>query len=108
MTVAEARASVAAAYASQPAEYRAFFGVTTHETKRATLFVWRNSFTGAWGSLGRAQRGELVEVTLALLDELKTLKTPERKPNPRPSSSRSARAPPGPLRARFVAHGSQR
>jgi hypothetical protein len=84
-STASARAALAAAFAAQPCEYRSFFGLTTIPQKQTTAFLWRNYLTGAWGTIARVAPPELVNATLALLDELQSLRdsqlrTPERKP----------------------------
>jgi len=76
---ADVRAALAAAYAATPAEYRSFFGVTTTWAKGGTAFWWTNSFTGERGRLASVKPGDLTDVTLALLDEMKTLRAPARK-----------------------------
>jgi hypothetical protein len=82
-----AREELIAAYAAQPAEYRSFFGVTTALEKRATVFMWRNYFTEAWGMLARVPEAETVAVALAILAELKSLKPERKRPKRQPAQS---------------------
>jgi len=76
----ELRAVLARAWHAQPADQHPCFGIETHRGRGdATVFYWRNYLADTRGRLGQAAPPELVTFTLALLDEIRALRTAEQR-----------------------------